>query len=88
MDDEQAREAPAILKESRLRSVLKAASWRVLATLTTIAIAWLVSGDISIALEIGAWEVMAKILVYYFHERAWAMVPLGSVRRMLPAENK
>tara|TARA_A100001037_G_scaffold289824_1_gene301996 strand:+ start:1381 stop:1647 length:267 start_codon:yes stop_codon:yes gene_type:complete len=88
MDDEQAREAPAILKESRLRSVLKAASWRVLATLTTIAIAWLVSGDISIALEIGAWEIMAKILVYYFHERAWAMVPLGTVRRMLPAENK
>ncbi|MBL69222.1 MAG: hypothetical protein CMO74_12370 [Verrucomicrobiales bacterium] len=88
MDDEQASEVPAILKESRLRSVLKAASWRVLATLTTIAIAWLVSGDISIALEIGAWEVMAKILVYYFHERAWAMVPLGTVRRMLPAENK
>ena len=44
MDDEQAGEAPAILKESRLRSVLKAASWRVLATLTTIAIAWAVLG--------------------------------------------
>ena len=88
MDDEQAGEAPAILKESRLRSVLKAASWRVLATLTTIVIAWAVLGDVKAALKIGAVEVVAKLVVYYLHERAWAMVPLGTVRRWVPTENK
>ena len=88
MDDEQAGEPQAILKESRLRSVLKAASWRVLATLTTIAIAWAVLRDVETALEIGAWEVIAKMAVYYFHERAWARLPLGTIRKLLPSENK
>ena len=70
-----------IIRESPLRSVLKAVSWRVLATLTTMVIAYIVIGDISDALKIGAVEVVAKMLIYYFHERAWAQIPLGTVRQ-------
>ena len=69
-----------VIRESRLRSVLKALSWRVLATLTTIAIAYFIVDDVKTALKIGALEVVAKMLIYYFHERAWAKVPLGTVR--------
>ena len=64
--------------------MLKAVSWRVLATLTTMVIAYIVCvpiGDISDALKIGAVEVVAKMLIYYFHERAWAQIPLGTVRQ-------
>ena len=61
--------------ESRRRSLLKAVSWRVLATLTTILIAWAVYQDIKQALAIGGIEFVAKFLVYYFHERAWQMIP-------------
>ena len=75
-------------RDSRLRSVLKAVSWRVLATLTTIVIAYIIIGDISNALKIGAVEVVAKMLIYYFHERAWAQVPLGTVRKLIPSESK
>ena len=60
--------------------MLKALSWRVLATLTTIAIAYFIVDDVKTALKIGALEVVAKMLIYYFHERAWAKVPLGTVR--------
>ena len=67
-----------VIRESPLRSVLKAVSWRVLATLTTMVIAYIVIGDISDALKIGAVEVVAKMLIYYFHERAWAQIPLGT----------
>ena len=70
-----------VIRESPLRSVLKAVSWRVLATLTTMVIAYIVIGDISDALKIGAVEVMAKMMIYYFHERAWAQIPLGTMRQ-------
>ena len=58
-----------IIRESPLRSVLKAVSWRVLATLTTMVIAYIVIGDISDALKIGAVEVVAKMLIYYLRAR-------------------
>jgi uncharacterized membrane protein len=68
-------EAPQVFKDSRTRSLLKGLTWRVVATATTVAIAWSVTGDTVIALEIGAIEVVAKILVYYLHERAWQLLP-------------
>ena len=70
------------LCESHLRSILKSLSWRVLASLTTITIAYLVTGKILIALEIGAIEIIAKLIIYYFHERAWQFVPRGTIRRI------
>lgn len=70
-------------KESRLRSVLKTFSWRIIATTTTITIAYFIFGDISNALKVGGIEFFAKMLIYYFHERAWQMIPLGRVRRLL-----
>ncbi len=76
------------LRESRLRSVLKGLTWRVLATGTTILIALIVTGDIKPALQIGAVEFVAKFVVYYLHERAWAQAPLGSVRRQFAVEKE
>ena len=52
-------------------------SWRAVATLTTMAIVWVVTSDIQIAVEIGAIEVVAKVAVYYAHERAWLHIPFG-----------
>ena len=79
-------ESTKVIRESRLRSVLKALSWRVLATLTTIAIAYFIVGDVKVALKIGAVEVVVKMAIYYLHERAWAKVPLGTVRSWAGAE--
>ena len=47
--------------ESRRRSLLNAVSWRVLATLTTILIAWAVYQDIKPALAIGGIEFLSLI---------------------------
>tara|TARA_B100000609_G_C16972358_1_gene309578 strand:- start:159 stop:386 length:228 start_codon:yes stop_codon:yes gene_type:complete len=63
------------VRESRKRSLLKAVSWRMLATATTIIIAWAVYRDIRPALAIGGIEFLAKFLVYYLHERVWQIVP-------------
>ena len=70
------------LRESRLRSILKSLSWRVVATLTTITIAYLVTGKIFIAFQIGGIEIIAKVIIYYFHERAWQLLPRGTIRRI------
>ena len=75
-------------RESHLRSMLKAASWRLLATLTTVLIAYMMIGDVNVAMKIGAVEVVAKMLIYYFHERAWAQVPLGTIRKLIPSGSK
>ena len=68
-------------KETTLRSLLKALSWRVIATLTTILIAWLVYRDIKPALAIGGIEFTAKFFVYYGHERLWQLIPRGTIQR-------
>lgn len=58
-------------KISAKRHLAKAVTWRVLATLTTIIIAWLVSGDWRIGAQVGFFEFFAKMALYYGHERAW-----------------
>ena len=67
-------------KESHLRSVLKGLTWRIIATTTTISIAYIFTGEINTALKIGAIEFVGKIFIYYLHERAWLLLPRGSVR--------
>lgn len=71
-------------KEIRARSVAKAVSHRILGTLTTTLIAFFFTGRWSIALTIGGVEVVSKILIFYFHERAWDRIPFGR-RRCQPA---
>lgn len=69
-------------KESHVRSILKGLSWRVIATSTIIVIAYVTTGDISLALEIGAIEFFIKFMLYYGHERAWQLVPRGTFRKI------
>ena len=47
----------------------KTLSWPLVATTTTICIAYLVFGDITNALKVGGIEFFAKMVIYYFHER-------------------
>jgi len=57
--------------DSHLRSVAKAFSWRVIATLTTGVIAYLVTGRLDTAALIGGIEFVFKIGIFYVHERVW-----------------
>lgn len=62
------------MKDSVTKSILKTFSWRAIATLTTIIIAYIFIGDVSIALSIGLVEFLAKMLIYFIHERVWATI--------------
>jgi|TARA_R100000005_G_C4996393_1_gene203229 uncharacterized membrane protein len=56
---------------AKKRHLAKAISWRVVGTLDTIALGWIISGDPMIGVKIGVVELITKIVLYYGHERAW-----------------
>ena len=59
--------------KDHLISFTKGISWRLIGTLDTIIISYFVTGQIKLALSIGTVEVFTKIILYYFHERAWKL---------------
>ena len=61
-----------VAKEPRLRSIVKTLSWRVVATLITMFVAFIITGEGALALEIGIADTLIKLFAYYGHERAWA----------------
>ena len=63
--------------ETRIRAVIKTISWRVLATLTTASIVFILVGRIDIAVLAGGFEMILKIIFYYFHERLWNKIHIG-----------
>ena len=62
------------------RHVLKTITWRIIGTVDTILIGWLVSGDPMIGLTIGSFEIFTKMILYFIHERVWYKVNLGVKR--------
>jgi uncharacterized membrane protein len=57
----------------RRRSLLlKTVGYRILSVIVTAAVAFVVLGDVSTALDVGIWANVAKMGVYYAYERAWS----------------
>jgi uncharacterized membrane protein len=71
------RKSPLHGREGHGRSFIKAVSWRTVGTLDTFVISFFVTGKVTIAGSIASIEIVTKILIYYLHERAWAMIPWG-----------
>jgi uncharacterized membrane protein len=53
------------------RHLLKTISWRVIGTLDTMLLSALITGSWEMGLTIGGVEVFTKMILYFFHERAW-----------------
>lgn len=65
------------MHEKPYRSVVKTISWRALGTLDTVVISFLVTGSLGMAASIGAIELVTKMVLYYYHERAWSKTSFG-----------
>ena len=59
------------------RSLAKTISWRVIGTLDTVLISWIITGTLALAFSIGAVELVSKMGLYFFHERAWNNIKWG-----------
>ncbi|MDX1902902.1 MAG: DUF2061 domain-containing protein [Thermonemataceae bacterium] len=53
------------------RSLLKAISWRIVGTIDTLFISFIITQNVTIALKISFAEVISKIFLYVLHERLW-----------------
>lgn len=63
--------------ETYARSMVKTATWRVLASLDTMLLAWFFTGNLLTAFSIGSFEVITKLFLYFFHERIWQRIRFG-----------
>ncbi|HIE07562.1 MAG TPA: adenylyl-sulfate kinase [Desulfarculaceae bacterium] len=63
--------------ETKKRSIFKAISWRTWATITTAIIVFIFTGEFALAITIGFLEVIAKMILYFFHERLWQKINYG-----------
>jgi adenylylsulfate kinase len=66
-----------VYRESSIRSLVKALSYRFIATALTALIVYLFVGKVALAVTIGALEASTKIFTFYLHERLWHWVKLG-----------
>ncbi len=73
-------------KDSPTRSILKALSWRVIASATTFAISYFIilystnqnnTRALQFASTIASVDVVAKLILYYLHERLWTNIYWG-----------
>ena len=60
------------MSDSEKKSIMKAITWRVVATTDTFLISWLLTGQWKLGVGIAGLEVVTKMFIYYFHERAWS----------------
>ncbi|MEM9361113.1 MAG: DUF2061 domain-containing protein [Bacteroidota bacterium] len=63
--------------EKPKRSIAKSVSWRIVGTLDTVLISWIITGTLSLAFSIGMVELVTKMVLYFFHERIWNRISWG-----------
>ncbi len=56
---------------SKKRHIFKTITWRIVGTLDTFLLSWLITGNIKIGAAISVVEIVTKMILYYLHERAW-----------------
>ncbi|MEQ8924635.1 MAG: DUF2061 domain-containing protein, partial [Fulvivirga sp.] len=60
-----------VIVNTYYRSLTKAITWRVIGTLDTIILSYIILGDTSLAMSIGFTELATKTLLFFLHERVW-----------------
>lgn len=64
-------------KVSINRHLLKTLTWRIVGTIDTMILAWIISGNPMTGLKIGILELFTKMGLYFLHERLWYRVDYG-----------
>ena len=65
------------INNAKIRHIFKTFTWRLIATSDTIILGWILSGNISVGISIGLFEIITKMILYYLHERTWYIFDFG-----------
>lgn len=63
--------------ETNFRSLAKAISYRLLGSGSTVCIVFVISGKLSLSLGLGLLDMLAKLGLYFLHERLWNHIEFG-----------
>lgn len=66
------------------RHLAKTVTWRIIGTIDTMLLAWIISGDPMTGLKVGGIEVVTKMILYYLHERVWYKFDFGVNNKNTP----
>lgn len=53
------------------RHIAKTITWRIIGTIDTIILSWIITGNLAVGMTIGGVEVITKMVLYFLHERVW-----------------
>ena len=68
--------------DSHRRSIVKAASYRLMGSAGSAVIVYAFSGNLKLSVGAGLFDCVLKIGLYFLHERMWERIPYGrEVRR-------
>lgn len=65
------------MKETKQRSIIKAVTYRLAATIATFSLALIFTGSLEIATSIGILDFIVKFTIYYLNERIWTWTAWG-----------
>lgn len=71
------------MEETHKRSVAKAVSYRLMATLTTATVVFVLTRKLTLAIGAGVLDMLAKMGFFYLHERFWAKIKWGKTTHPL-----
>jgi uncharacterized membrane protein len=65
------------MKVTKTRSFVKALSYRIWGTLSSVVVVYVITKNVSLSVTIAFWETVLKIFIYYVHERVWNYIQWG-----------
>ncbi len=66
--------------ENRKKHIFKTISWRIIGTLDTLLLSWLITGQLKLGLLLSGFEIITKMALYYMHERVWFASNWGIIK--------
>ena len=69
------------MNDTNRRSVVKALSWRIVATVITTGLVYMFTGEGEFAATIGLADTSIKLFIYFGHERLWNRISYGRVKQ-------
>lgn len=81
MQQQKTKDKVKVTRDRPIKSIVKTITWRIIASATTFLLAFLFfHGDPKVAKKatgIAIAEMLVKMLLYFFHERAWERLRWG-----------
>ncbi len=63
--------------DTHKRTIAKTITFRIIATITTMILVLIFTGNWTLAGAVGALDLVSKLMIYYVHERVWNNLSWG-----------